>query len=280
LDPVPPNDDAPSRHGPLPSGPSFGAELRRERELRGIPLREIAEATKVNLRFLEALERDDFSGLPGGLFTRGFIRAYAHHIGADADRLVNAYLYQVNQEQERQAVPRRPAGSRLEPRPERRHQSPEIASDIPTRRWPWAAAFTLAIALVGGAAALWLRPDWRDWALGRLGIRSAAAPAAAARPALITPVPPPEPVPSAERLLQIAAGDLVRVYATCGGVLLVDRTLNPGEQAEVRCSATLRLDATSGGDIRLKLDGVDLGIPGDRGVPLQGWQPPSPASPS
>jgi len=276
LDPVPPNDDIPSRHGPLPSGPSFGAELRRERELRGIPLREIAEATKVNLRFLEALERDDFSGLPGGLFTRGFIRAYAHHIGADADRLVNAYLYQVNQEQERQAAPRHSSGPRLEPRPESR----EAQSDAPTRRWPWVAGLALALALAGGAGALSLRPDWRAWAVGHLGKRPSASPAVTGRPPQVSAVVPPEPAAVAERLLEIAAGDLVRVYVTCGGVLQVDRTLNPGELAEVRCSATLRLDATSGGDIRLKLDGVDLGIPGDRGVPLQGWQPPSPVSPS
>jgi transcriptional regulator with XRE-family HTH domain len=280
VEPVPPNDDAPSRHGPLPSGPSFGAELRRERELRGIPLREIAEATKVNLRFLEALERDDFSGLPGGLFTRGFIRAYAHHIGADADRLVNAYLYQVNQEQERQAAPRRPTAPRLESRLERRLESRETASTPPARRWPWVAVLALAIALLGGAAVAWLRPDWRAWALGRISNRHAVVPAAASQPPPVPAAPAAEPIAGAEQLLQIAAGDLVRVYATCGGVLLLDRTLNPGEQAEVRCSATLRLDATSGGDIRLKLDGVDLGIPGDRGVPLQGWQPPSPASPS
>lgn len=272
MDPVPPDDDASARLAPLPSGPTFGAELRRERELRGIPLREIAVATKVNLRFLEALERDDFSGLPGGLFTRGFIRAYAHHIGADADRLVNAYLYQVNQEQERLAAPRRPTGPRLEPRAE--------SPDLRPRRSLWRGVLALTLAVAAGAAALSLRPDWRAWALGRLANHSDAAPARAGRPpaAPVTPVSLPEA--AGEQLLQIAAGDLVRVYATCGGVLLVDRTLNPGEQAEVRCSATLRLDATSGGDIRLKLDGVDLGIPGDRGVPLQGWQPPSPASPS
>jgi transcriptional regulator with XRE-family HTH domain len=279
VDPVPPGDDAPSRHGPFPSGPSFGAELRRERELRGIPLREIAEATKVNLRFLEALERDDFSGLPGGLFTRGFIRAYAHHIGADPDRLVNAYLYQVNQEQERQAAARRAAGPRLEPRSEQPTTPRELEPGAPGRRWPWGATIAVAIVLVGSAAALWLRPDWRAWALGRGASREVVAPIDTSRPPAAT-VPAAEPPAATEQLLQIAAGDLVRVYATCGGVLLVDRTLNPGEQAEVRCGATLRLDATSGGDIRLRLDGVDLGIPGDRGVPLQGWQPPSPASPS
>jgi cytoskeletal protein RodZ len=73
-------------------GMSFGEELRRERELRQISLREVAEATKINLRYLEALETNEFEHLPGGVFNRGFVRAYAQHIGVDPDAMVNAYL--------------------------------------------------------------------------------------------------------------------------------------------------------------------------------------------
>jgi cytoskeletal protein RodZ len=72
--------------------PTFGEDLRRERELRQISLREVAEATKVNIRYLEALERNDFSHLPGGLFNRGFVRAYCQFIGIDVDTMVNAYI--------------------------------------------------------------------------------------------------------------------------------------------------------------------------------------------
>ena len=71
---------------------SFGDELRRERELREITLREVAEATKVNIRYLEALERNDFAHLPGGVFNRGFVRAYAQFIGVDPEAMVNAYI--------------------------------------------------------------------------------------------------------------------------------------------------------------------------------------------
>jgi len=71
---------------------TFGEELRRERELRQISLREIAHATKIDLRRLEALEQNDFSRLPGGLYNRGFVRAYCDHIGLDAESMVNAYL--------------------------------------------------------------------------------------------------------------------------------------------------------------------------------------------
>ena len=71
---------------------TFGEELKRERNLRGFRLREIADATKINMRYLEALEGNDFEHLPGGVFNRGFVRAYAQFIGVDPDAMVNAYL--------------------------------------------------------------------------------------------------------------------------------------------------------------------------------------------
>jgi len=71
---------------------SFGETLKRERELREISLRQISEATKINIRYLEALEGNRFDALPGGLFNKGFIRAYAKFIGLDGEAMVNAYL--------------------------------------------------------------------------------------------------------------------------------------------------------------------------------------------
>ncbi len=84
---------------------SFGEALRRERELRRIVLRDVAEATKINIRYLEALERNDFTYLPAGAFTRGFIRSYARFIGADENEMINAYLDELRQQE-------RPAGRR------------------------------------------------------------------------------------------------------------------------------------------------------------------------
>ncbi len=72
---------------------SFGDNLRRERELRGITLREIAEATKISHRFLQALEQDRIDVLPGGLFPRAFVRQYARYLGLDAEKLVAEFLY-------------------------------------------------------------------------------------------------------------------------------------------------------------------------------------------
>lgn len=73
---------------------SFGEELKRERELREISLREVSESTKISLRYLQALERNDFENLPGGVFNRGFVRAYSKFIGIDPESMVDAYLLQ------------------------------------------------------------------------------------------------------------------------------------------------------------------------------------------
>lgn len=93
---------------------SFGEELRRERELRQITLREISESTKINVRYLEALERNDFTHLPGGVFNKGFVRAYAQHIGVDPETMVNSYLL----EESAQATDDAATGDVLRPSPE------------------------------------------------------------------------------------------------------------------------------------------------------------------
>src|SRR5215470_19390338 len=71
---------------------SFGEELRRERVVREISLEEISHATKISIRLLTALEKSDLTRLPAPTFTRGFIRAYAKHLGIDPEEKVNAYL--------------------------------------------------------------------------------------------------------------------------------------------------------------------------------------------
>jgi transcriptional regulator with XRE-family HTH domain len=82
-------------HDPQPYSElaSFGEELRREREIRSISLKEIADATKISKRFLEAIERNDHRTLPAPVFTRGFIREYARYLGLNADEIVNRYNY-------------------------------------------------------------------------------------------------------------------------------------------------------------------------------------------
>lgn len=66
---------------------SFGQNLRRERELRGVSLDEIAQHTKVGTRLLEAIESDRFDLLPGGIFNRSFVLHYARYLGLDEGKI-------------------------------------------------------------------------------------------------------------------------------------------------------------------------------------------------
>src|SRR5579862_955412 len=73
------------------SSTPFGEHLRREREMRGVSLDEISAATRISTRFLEAIEKDQWERLPGGVFNRGFIRSIARFLGLDEDSLIAEY---------------------------------------------------------------------------------------------------------------------------------------------------------------------------------------------
>jgi len=75
-----------------PIMPAFGENLQREREMRGVSLEEISSATKISVRFLRAIEEEDFTRLPGGIFARSFIRSYARYLGLDEERVMAEYL--------------------------------------------------------------------------------------------------------------------------------------------------------------------------------------------
>ena len=70
---------------------TIGEQLRLAREGRGIPLREISDQTRISVRYLEAIETDDFKRLPGGIFNRSFVRAYARYVGYDEKEALEAY---------------------------------------------------------------------------------------------------------------------------------------------------------------------------------------------
>jgi len=70
----------------------FGERLRREREMRGISLDDIAAATKIGTRLLRALEEEHFDSLPGGIFNKGYVRAYAKYVGINEEQALAEYL--------------------------------------------------------------------------------------------------------------------------------------------------------------------------------------------
>lgn len=123
--------------------------MKRLREQRGITLRQIADTTKLSVRTLEALERNDVSRLPGGIFSRGLVRAYAEQIGADPEAAVQEF------------ITRFPQASIADDGPLVRAE--EVNTDPPsmvTRRVMMAAAVLIPIALIVGLSVLARVAGW------------------------------------------------------------------------------------------------------------------------
>ncbi|MGI9952506.1 RodZ domain-containing protein [Moorellaceae bacterium AZ2] len=78
----------------------IGEELRRAREEKGITLREAEEATKIRLKYLEALEKEDFRQFPGRVYAVGFLRSYARYLGLDPRELVEELKAELPSEEE------------------------------------------------------------------------------------------------------------------------------------------------------------------------------------
>lgn len=158
------------------AGSSFGTWLRRQREARQISLREVAERTKISLRYLQAMEDDRFEVLPAPVFAKGFLREYARYVGLSPDEVVNHYL-SVQQPQASEDG----ADSRREPRA--------------GASWPHWLTLVLAVALLLGVVVLlaFLSDRWRQRRAGGAG----AEPRPAIVAPLATPVPPAPPVPAA-----------------------------------------------------------------------------------
>jgi cytoskeleton protein RodZ len=124
----------------------FGARLKREREQRGITLDDISLSTKIGKRFLSALEEEHFEQLPGGIFSKGFVRAYARHLGIDEEQAVADFLSATT-----------PSSTEQTPQndlPVELAQQLEDRESEPAARLPWALfAGLLLIAALGFA--LW-----------------------------------------------------------------------------------------------------------------------------
>jgi cytoskeleton protein RodZ len=70
---------------------TLGQDFKHRREERKLSLRDVADATRVGVRFLTAIEADDFAALPGGIYTRSFIRAYAKFLNMDEEEVLARY---------------------------------------------------------------------------------------------------------------------------------------------------------------------------------------------
>jgi cytoskeleton protein RodZ len=92
---------------------SFGEQLRLAREARGITLRHISDQTRISIRYLEAIESDDYKRLPGGIFNRSFIKSYAKQIGFDEKEAIEGYLRTAREQGESDEVATTPYRSHV-----------------------------------------------------------------------------------------------------------------------------------------------------------------------
>jgi cytoskeleton protein RodZ len=117
----------------------FGSFLKHERELRGVPLDEIAQSTKISIRYLRALEESRFEDLPGEVFIKGFIRSYGQAIGSNVDELLAAYHESGSQHQDTGS-----ANTELSPTVE---ESPKRSFVFPMKA---VLGFVMALLIIGG----------------------------------------------------------------------------------------------------------------------------------
>jgi cytoskeletal protein RodZ len=78
---------------------AFGEKLRKQREQRGLALDAISNSTKISTRMLRALEDEHFDQLPGGVFNKGFVRAYARQVGLNEEEAITDYLAALSESQ-------------------------------------------------------------------------------------------------------------------------------------------------------------------------------------
>ncbi len=74
---------------------SFGKNLAKEREVRGISLEDISEYTKIGVRMLKAIELERFDQLPGGIYNKSYVRQYASYLGLNEEQVTSEYLQAV-----------------------------------------------------------------------------------------------------------------------------------------------------------------------------------------
>jgi cytoskeletal protein RodZ len=129
---------------------AFGENLRRERDLRGVSLAEISQATKIGARLLDAIETERFDRLPGGVFNVAFVRQYARYLGLDEDKIVAEFLSACGPGKEQASQQRDAAIGALK----------QMVTEPPAEPGRWLPMMIAAVLLMLGALAV---GGWRIW---------------------------------------------------------------------------------------------------------------------
>jgi cytoskeleton protein RodZ len=230
----------------------FGAELAQAREQRGITLTELSRRTKIGVDALKAIERGDMTALPGGLYTRGFLRAYAREVGCNPDDIVRRYREKFqNQDFAATAMAQLDSGVSLTCAPGQVHVKDIDAMTRRRSRTAWISGG--AVVLIGTAIHFAWAPS-ASWKVHRdalhappkADISSAAAPSSqassVAAPAAATgtsgaagDMGPQRPTDTPPRTLHLdvkPSGDCW-LSATADGQRVLYRLLTAGEHTQI-----------------------------------------------
>jgi cytoskeleton protein RodZ len=263
--------------------------LRDARERRGVSLRQIANATKISVAVLEGLERNDISKLPGGIFGRAFVRAYAVEVGLDPETTIQEFIAQFPSDSVTVGHPTKTQVDEHDSLESNRRTAGTFLKLIAISVLVAGLLLYFATARHRGpqppvpapAAVQETKPTETAAAPSAMTSDPATAPPAAASqaPARATglAVPAPvsavaAPVPAAPASADdhltviITAKRPCWVSATVDGQKAIERLLQAGERKTVEVKREMALTAGDAGAIALSFNGVDarpLGKPGE-----------------
>jgi cytoskeleton protein RodZ len=239
----------------------FGGKLRDARERRGVSLRQIANATKISVAALEALERNDFSRLPGGIFSRAFVRSYAIEVGLDPDATIQEFVAQFPSDSMTAGHGGKDQEDHISVESDRRTAG--------TFLWLIGLSLPIAAGLVYFATA-GRRAQPQNIATAPAEARDAvpapvppegspAAPATTSAPAQPAAAVPPAAQPPQENQLvvRLAVRRPCYISATVDGEKRIDRLLQPGEEQTIDVRREMVVTAGDASAISLTLNGAE-----------------------
>jgi cytoskeleton protein RodZ len=245
-----------------------GATLQSARERSGLSLEDVARRTKISVRVLRAIEDNAFDAVPGGIFTRGYLRAYAREVGLDPAATVEQFLARFDT-----------VGSPVEP--SSRSRTEDDPGDDPPVVTGYAAyesgseagkAIAIAVASLGFLAYLSVGgpPDHVETPIDEGVVAIAAAPATATAPAVMLASDPAQPVATAGEILdlEMRATGPCWVEATADGSRRVYRLMQAGDRETFAVQDTLVLRVGNPGAFAFSVNGRPAHLPGRPGQPI------------
>jgi len=254
---------------------TFGDTLRKEREKRGITLENVTEGTKIGGRFLRALEAEQFDQLPGGVFNKGFVRAYARHLGLDETKTVADYLAAAGQAPAAaEAAPDAPAAKFAKTQTQAGAEKIRITETVPEppvevleiiRRLPWREmGMVVLLAVAGVAGWRYARSPKSKQTPSRTEVVGALSSAPAPSAAKPTVSPASSAAPAAGQLL-IHASEDSWLSVTADGVAQGEIMLLAGETKNLQADREILVKVGNAGGLSFEWNGGKLPPQGEEG---------------